>query len=132
MLSPWPSLVTIAALVLYFFTTINVGLARMKYGVAAPKMSGNPEFERVLRVQMNTLEQLAVFLPALWLFAIFVSPTWGAALGLVWLAGRGLYAWSYYQAAEKRTPGFAIGTLSASTLLLGSLIGIILSLLQSR
>ena len=31
---------------------------------------------------MNTLEQLVVFLPALWIFASYISPLWAAALGV--------------------------------------------------
>jgi uncharacterized membrane protein YecN with MAPEG domain len=129
-MSPWPSLVTVSALVLYLVVTINVGRARAKYKVVPPQMTGNPDFERVVRVQQNTVEQTVLFLPSLWLFSEFVSPIWAAVLGTVWLVGRILFAWGYYQAAEKRTIGFGIGTLATLTLLLGSLIGIILSLLK--
>jgi hypothetical protein len=81
-------------------------------------------------VQQNTLEQLALFIPALWLFSIYVSPIWGSALGAGWVVGRILYAWGYYQAAEKRGPGFAISSLSSIGLILGSLVGIILSMVK--
>jgi glutathione S-transferase len=129
-MSPWPSLVTVSALVLYLVVTINVGRARAKYKVLPPQMTGNPDFERVVRVQQNTLEQIVLFLPSLWLFSEFVSPIWGAVIGTVWLIGRIIFAWGYYQAAEKRTIGFGIGTLATLALLGGSLIGIILSLLK--
>jgi uncharacterized membrane protein YecN with MAPEG domain len=76
-------------------------------------------------VQQNTLEQLILFLPSLWLFSLFVSPVWGAGIGLIWIIGRILYAWGYYQAAEKRLLGFGINSLSILALLLGSLVGII-------
>jgi glutathione S-transferase len=121
---PWVSLVTIAALILFFVVTINVGRARAKYGVKPPEMSGEPAFERVLRVQQNTLEQLVLFLPALWIFATFVRPNIAAIIGAVWVIGRILYAWGYYQAAEKRGPGFGISSLATIVLLLGSLWGI--------
>jgi glutathione S-transferase len=121
---PWVSLVTIAALILFFVVTINVGRARVKYGVKPPEMSGEPAFERVLRVQQNTLEQLVLFLPALWIFAGFVQPNTAAIIGAVWVIGRILYAWGYYQAAEKRGPGFGISSLATIGLLLGSLWGI--------
>lgn len=129
-MSPWPSLVTAIALLVYLVLTINVGRARAKYKIVPPQMSGDPNFERVVRVQQNTLEQLVLFLPALWLFSEFVSPIWGAGIGAVWVAGRIVYAWGYYQAAEKRTLGFAIGSLTLLTLLGGSLVGIILPLVQ--
>jgi glutathione S-transferase len=126
---PWVSLVTIAALILFFVVTINVGRARFKYGVKPPEMSGEPAFERVVRVQQNTLEQLVLFLPALWIFATFVQPNVAAIIGAVWVFGRILYAWGYYQAAEKRGPGFGISSLATIVLLLGSLWGIVPQLL---
>ena len=125
-----PSLITVSALILYFVVTINVGRARFKHKVSPPQMTGNPDFERVLRVQQNTLEQMILFLPSLWLFSQFISPIWGAAIGAVWIIGRILFAWGYYQAAEKRSMGFGIGTLATLALLGGSLTGIIMSLLK--
>lgn len=124
-----PSLVTIFALLVYFAVTINVGRSRFKHQIKPPLMTGNLEFECVLRVQQNTLEQLVLFLPALWLFAIYVSPLWSAIVGGAWVIGRILYALGYYQAPEKRAPGFAISSLSVLTLLMGSLAGIGLSLM---
>ncbi|MBW3584273.1 MAG: MAPEG family protein [Cyanobacteria bacterium 0813] len=126
----WPSLITVSALILYFIVTINVGRARFKYKVSPPQVTGNPDFERVLRVQQNTLEQMILFLPSLWLFSQFISPIWGAGIGAVWIIGRILFAWGYYQAAEKRAAGFGISTLATLALLGGSLTGIIMSLLK--
>lgn len=130
-MSPWPSLVTTIALLMYFVVTANVGRARAKYGVMPPAMSGNPDFERVLRVQQNTLEQLIVFLPALWIFSLFISPIWGAVLGAVWILGRILYAWGYYQAPEKRFIGFGMASLATLGLLGGSLVGTLIPVVQS-
>ena len=129
-MSPWPSLITTLTLLLYLVLAINVGRARAKYKVPPPQMTGDPDFERVLRVQQNTLEQLVFFLPLLWLFSFYVSPLWGAVIGGVWLIGRIVYAWGYYQAAEKRTIGFGISSISGIVLLLGSLYGIVLSLVR--
>ncbi len=126
----WPSLVTAIALLVYLVIIINVGQARRKYKIFPPETTGDPNFERVLRVQQNTLEQLIFFLPTLWLFSNYVSPLWGAGIGAVWIIGRIVYAWGYYQAAEKRIVGFAIGSFSTITLLLGSLIGITLLLIN--
>ncbi len=95
------SLVTILALIVYFAVTLNVGRARLKYQIKPPAMTGSPDFERVIRVQQNTLEQLILFIPALWVFSYFVSPVWGAGIGAVWILGRILFAWGYYQAAER-------------------------------
>lgn len=121
----WVMLVTLLALVVFFVVTINVGRARVKFGVKPPQMSGDPAFERAVRVQQNMLEQLVFFLPALWIFSTVVSQTYGAGLGLVWVVGRILYAWGYYQEAEKRGPGFGISLLASMVLLIGALAGVI-------
>jgi glutathione S-transferase len=126
----WTSLVTSLTLLVYLVLTINVGRARAKYKVPVPQMSGDANFERVLRVQQNTLEQLIFFLPSLWLFSFYVSPLWGAIIGAVWLVGRIVYAWGYYQAAEKRTLGFGISSLSGMVLLVGAIIGIFTKLVS--
>lgn len=130
-MSHWPSLITALTLLLYLVITINVGRARTKYKVTPPQMIGDANFERVLRVQQNTLEQVVLFLPGLWLFSFYVNSLWGAIIGAIWLIGRILYAWGYYQAAEKRMIGFGISGISGMVLLLGSLIGIILTLVKS-
>ncbi|NJL60775.1 MAG: MAPEG family protein [Methylacidiphilales bacterium] len=129
-MSPWTSLVTACTLLVYLILTINVGRARAKYKVPVPQMSGEPNFERVLRVQQNTLEQMVFFLPALWLFSFYVNPLWGAGIGAAWVLGRILYAWGYYQAAEKRALGFGISSMSGIVLLLGAIAGIIQSLIS--
>ncbi|WP_138503875.1 MAPEG family protein [Nostoc sp. PA-18-2419] len=127
---PWTSLITALTLLLYLVITINVGRARAKYEVPPPQMTGDPCFERALRVQQNTSEQMVFFLAALWLFSFYVSPLWGALVGAIWLVGRIAYAWGYYQAASKRMIGFVISSFSSIVLVLGSLVGIILSLVQ--
>lgn len=130
-MSPLPALVTILSLILYFAFTINVGRARRKYKVMPPQMTGDPNFERVLRVQQNTLEQLVLFLPSLWLFSQFVSVPLGSGLGGIWILGRIVYAWGYYQAAEKRFIGFGLSSLSTIALLLGSLLGVVWILINT-
>jgi glutathione S-transferase len=124
------ALVTCLAILFYFFTGIQVAKARVAFGIKAPAMSGNPDFERVFRVQMNTLEWMPIFLPSLWLFAIYVSDAIAAALGLVWIAGRILYMTGYSQAADRRGRGFAIQALAAGILWLGALGAIIWRLIH--
>src|SRR5271170_4768213 len=102
------ALVTLLAVLFYFFTSTRVSRARIAYGVKAPAISGNPDFERVFRVQMNTLEWMPIFLPALWLFAIYISDAIAAVLGAVWIVGRFLYMTGYIKAANQRGMGFAI------------------------
>jgi uncharacterized membrane protein YecN with MAPEG domain len=126
--SAFPALVTILALILYAGTGFNVGRLRGRLGVKAPSVSGPPEFERAFRVQQNTLEQIVVFLPALWLFVWFVSAFWGGIVGVVWIVGRALYAVSYQRDPASRGPGFGIAALSTIVLLLGALAGAIVNL----
>jgi glutathione S-transferase len=115
------ALVTLLALLFYFVTSARAARARRKYGVKVPAIAGNPDFERVFRVQMNTLEWMPIFLPSLWLFAIYVSDKWAALVGLVWIVGRIVYMLGYERATEKRRPGFLIQSLACTVLLFGSL-----------
>ena len=114
------ALVTCLAVLMYFLFSFQVGKARRTYGVKAPAISGNPDFERVSRVHMNTLEWMPIFLPALWLFAIYISDAIAAALGVIWIIGRVLYMTGYAKAANKRGPGFAIQGGAAIILWLGA------------
>jgi len=114
------ALVTCLAILFYFLTSVQVAKARGTFGIKAPAISGNPDFERVFRVQMNTLEWLPIFLPALWLFAIYISDAIAATLGLVWIAGRIFYLTGYSKAANKRGPGFGIQSGAALLLWLGA------------
>jgi uncharacterized MAPEG superfamily protein len=86
-------------------------------------MTGHPAFERAVRVQGNTLEQLIVFLPALWMFGHFVSPPGAALLGLAFLIGRALYWRGYVQDPPRRGPGFLIGLVATLLLLTGGILG---------
>ncbi len=113
------ALVTCLAIALYFFTSIRVAKARAAFGIKAPAITGHPDFERVFRVQMNTLEWMPIFLPSLWLFAIYLSDPGAAAIGLVWIAGRILYMTGYSQAAEKRGRGFGIQAMAIGHSLAG-------------
>ena len=114
------ALVTCLAILFYFFTSIQVSKARAAFGIKVPATSGNADFERVFRVQMNTLEWMPIFLPSLWLFAIYVSDPGAAVLGLIWIAGRILYMTGYSQAAAKRGRGFGIQASAAIILRLGA------------
>jgi glutathione S-transferase len=124
----FPGLITILALILYAATGVNAGRLRGRHKIEAPSVTGPPEFERAFRIQQNTLEQLALFLPALWLFVLFVSPFWGGIIGLIWVAGRVLYAVSYQRDPAARGPGFGIAAMSSVVLLLGALVGAIVNL----
>ena len=115
------ALATCLVIMFYFYTSVAVAQARAAHGIKPPAISGNPDFERVFRVQMNTLEWLPIFLPSLWLYAVYVSDFYASVLGLVRIVGRVLYMIGYAKAAEQRRVGFLIQTLATAVLLFGSL-----------
>ena len=121
----YTALVTCLALLFYFVTSARVARARIKYGVKLPAISGNEDFERVFRVQMNTLEWLPIFLPSLWLFAIYRGDAIAAIIGFVWIVGRIVYMIGYTQSVPRRSPGFFIQALAVAVLLFGSIIAIV-------
>jgi glutathione S-transferase len=98
---------------------VAVSLARRKYQVAAPATTGHEVFDRYFRVQMNTVEQLVVFVPAIWLFASMVSENWAAILGGVYLLGRLVYFYSYVKNPRSRTLGFAMSSFPGIIMLAG-------------
>jgi uncharacterized MAPEG superfamily protein len=126
-----PALAALLALLVFFWCVGSVGRARARYSIHAPATTGNPDFERVFRVQMNTLEALAMFLPALWIAARYGNPTWAGGIGLLWVAGRVWYAIAYAKAAGKRSPGFAIGSVATIALWLMGAIGVVKAMLIS-
>jgi uncharacterized membrane protein YecN with MAPEG domain len=125
----YPALITCLALLVYFWNFAQAGAARGKHKILAPATTGHPEFERKLRIQQNMIEQLIIFLPALWIFSLTVQPLVGAALGLLFIIGRILYSLSYARDPAKRGPGFGLSAFPALILLVGGLIGVVRFLL---
>ena len=121
----WIALVILLALLEYMVFGFLVGAARARYKIAAPATTGHPDFERTFRVHYNTLEILVVFIPAIWLFGIYLNPRWGAIIGAVFLVGRALYAVGYIRAPEKREIGATLSFASVAVLLFGALYGVI-------
>ena len=117
---PLTALVTLLIGMLILATGINVGRARGRYGVKAPAVTGHELFERAYRVQMNTLENAVLMLPALWLYAGFVGDRGAAIAGGIWLLARIWYALAYSANPAKRGPAFAIGMVSFTGLWLGA------------
>ena len=124
----WTAVVTLLALLVYFWMGLQVGRARGKSGISPPAMTGDPLLERAVRVQMNTLEWLPIFLVSLWLFAIYWNELVAAGLGIVWVIGRLLYAVGYMASPAKRSSGFLIQFLASAVLLLGALGKVVSSL----
>ena len=116
------AVVTILALAQFYVFGFQVGQMRAKHGIKAPATTGHPEFERMFRVQQNTMEQLVMFLPALWIYAWLGKPLWGAAIGVVFIVGRYLFKRGYVADPAKRGRGFAIGSVAIAFLMIGSLV----------
>lgn len=123
------AIVTGIALLQAFWFALQVGKQRVSGQVAAPAVSGPPEFDRAFRVHQNTVEQLIIFVPALWMFAHFVRADIGAGIGLVFVIGRQIYCAAYVADPAKRSAGFSIGALSMMILLLGGMVGAVMDLL---
>jgi hypothetical protein len=115
-------IVTILALAQYVYFGMQVGGAHQKYDVKLPAMSGDTQFECVNRVHQNTLEQLVVMLPALWLYAHYVNPLWGAGLGVVYLIGRFIFQSAYLKDPSSRSMGFMLSFLPSAVMLVWVLI----------
>jgi glutathione S-transferase len=121
------AIVTILALAQFILFTIQVGSMRGKHGVKAPAITGHPDFERMFRVQQNTMEQLIAFIPALWIYAYLVNPFWGAGIGLVFIIGRFIYRASYLKDPDSRGLGFTLTFLPTAVMLVWSLVDALLS-----
>ena len=124
-------IVTAMALLQFLGFGILVGRARVRYGVKAPAMAGNEMFERLYRVQMNTLELLVIFLPALWMAARHVQGVWLAGLGAIFVLGRFVYLRAYTQDPARRSAGYALSILPAIILLAMAFVGALKQLLQA-
>jgi glutathione S-transferase len=120
----YTAIVTLLVVALYFFFATRVAAAHRRYNVKLPAMIGNPDFERVVRVHVNTLEWMPTFLVSLWLCALYLSDIGAAALGLAWIVGRALYYVGYTSAVEKRLPGFGIQAIACVLLFIGAAVGV--------
>jgi uncharacterized membrane protein YecN with MAPEG domain len=117
----WVAIVTLVALLVYVWMALRIAGARRKAGIQPPAMTGDPVLERHIRVQANTLEWLVIFLPSLWLFAVYWSDLVATICGAVWIIGRILYALGYVVDPAKREVGFGIQALATAVLLFGAL-----------
>lgn len=121
----WIETITLLSVLQLFAFGGLVARARARYGVKAPAITGHEMFERYYRVQVNTIETLMVFLPALWIAGKYWSPVWASLLGVVYLIGRVIYLQGYVADPAKRSAGYAISILPTLGLILASVIGLI-------
>ena len=124
------AITTLLMLITYLWTGVLVGKARSAHAVKAPATEGPDAFNRVYRAHVNTLEQLALMVPALWIFATVVGDVWAGALGLVWIAGRVMFVLGYAEAAEKREMGFGVTFVSMAIAIVGGLGGLIWGMIK--
>ena len=119
------ALVTLLLLCQYVVFMGMCGKARARSGIVAPSVTGDETFERAYRVQMNTVEQLVIALPAMWVSGMYFMPMVAAALGLVFFVARMMYRVSYMKDPESRGPGMIIGFLANIAMIATGLWGVI-------
>jgi glutathione S-transferase len=117
--------VTLLAVLISLAFAIRVARARRRTGIQAPAMGGVQELEYALRVQGNTVEQFVIFLPSLWLAALYFPGWWAPILGLIWCLGRIIYCFVYGSSPGQRFPGFAPTVFPTIILWVLALIGIV-------
>jgi glutathione S-transferase len=115
--------VTLVAILITLGFAILVGRTRGRVRIDAPAMGGHPDLERALRIQGNTVEQIVIFLPALWLAALYFQGWLPPILGAVWCLGRILYAIAY-GTHKQRLPGFALTVLPSLILIVLAAVGL--------
>ena len=120
-------LIAVLAVMQLIFFGVLVGRARGTYGVKAPAVSGHEMFERAYRVQMNTLELMVAFLPALFVASKYWPQTYVAIAGAVYLLGRFIYWRSYVAAPTSRGLGFGLSMIPIMALLIAALVAIVRS-----
>jgi glutathione S-transferase len=124
----YSALIILIALLQYLAFTALVGLRRGKHSVKAPQTSGHDIWERQFRVQQNTMEQLVIFIPTMIAFSMYTSARWALLPGVLFVAGRQLYYHQYVSDPASRTPGMALTLLANVILLVGAMIGLLMSM----
>ena len=124
----YTALIILVALAQYLFFTFRVGAKRTKHEVHAPKIAGDETWERLFRVQQNTMEQLIIFVPAMIVFSMYLSSKWVVVPGVLFIVARQMYSYEYINKPNSRVPGMALTLLANVVLLVGALIGLVLQM----
>lgn len=122
----YTSMVALLVVIFYFFIATRVPLARRKFNVQLPAITGHPDFERVFRAHQNTLEWMPTFLLPLWLCAFYFSDAGAAILGVVWIVGRAVYYVGYTREVKGRIPGFFVQSIACLLLIIGAIVGMVM------
>jgi glutathione S-transferase len=120
--------ITLLMLAEYMLIGYGVSRARSRYRIKAPAVTGDPQFERWFRAQQNTVEQLIVVIPALWIFGWTLDPRWAAALGAAFIVARAFYVYGYVKTGGGRHYGYLAGAWVTGALLFGALWGVLKAL----
>ena len=128
-----PALITLLNMLILLAATWFVGKARGKYGIKAPSTTGPEGFELAFRAHMNTIEFTVIFLPVLWLAAMYtpIAPIYVAVIGYVAIIGRIAYLFGYLKSAKQRGAGFMIAFIAWAALLVLALWGVIKALIAA-
>jgi len=110
-------LIAILAALQYFAFAFLVARERVRCKIKAPAITGSESFERIYRVQVNTLELMVMLLPGLFIAAKFWPAPWVAGIGAVYLIGRLIYWRAYVRDPARRGPGFGLSILPILALL---------------
>jgi uncharacterized MAPEG superfamily protein len=123
----WIDLVATLAVIQYLGFGVLVGTSRTRFGVHAPATTGHPQFDRIYRVQMNTLELLVALLPALYIASHYWSSNFVACGGVVYLVGRFVYLRAYLKDPASRSLGYALSVIPVLSMLGAILVGVVMT-----
>jgi len=121
----WVSAVVLLAILQFVVLGMMVGMARGRFGIHAPATTGHPTFERLFRAHANSLEMLIAFIPGVWLYGWWVSQTWAAGLGLLFVVARILYTIQYVRDPKTRQLGAGLSFIVVLVLIVGDLYAVL-------
>lgn len=120
----YATLTVMLALMQYLFFVGLTGYMRGKHDIKAPATGGHPMYERAYRVQHNTLEELIVFIPAVFAYALYSNAYLVMLPGSIFIISRFWYGAAYLKEPSRRGPAFGLTMLANVWLIVGALIGL--------
>ena len=120
----FPAIATCLSLVYFYIVIAHTGRLRVRHNIAEPASSGHPAFETATRLQQKTAHQLIVFLPGLWLYAMYVSSLWAGIIGFLWIITRMYFACRYIDEPKSYPVSDWISRAVLVWFLIGSLVSV--------